>query len=65
MTADFRVLPYVTVPGAAAHTRASFVIEDRQPGLHKTADTPTPAPAAQLRAAEAGADTVQEETARP
>ncbi|XVU25431.1 alkaline phosphatase D family protein [Actinoplanes sp. CA-054009] len=42
MTADFRVLPYVTAPGAPAHTRASFAIEDRNPGLHKLTDVPTP-----------------------
>ena len=64
MTADFRVLPYVTRPGAPVHTRATFVVEDRVPGLHKVADTPTPAvPAA--RGGVAGADTVREETERP
>lgn len=30
---DFRVLPYVTRPGAPVSTRASFVIEDRKPGV--------------------------------
>ena len=64
MTADFRVLPYVTRPGAPVHTRATFVVEDRVPGLHKVAETPTPAvPAA--RGGVAGADTVREETERP
>jgi alkaline phosphatase D len=42
LTADFRVLPYVRRPGAPAHTRATFVIEDRSPALHQTADQPTP-----------------------
>jgi len=42
LTADFRVVPYVTQPGAAAHTRASFVIEDGVAALHQTADHPTP-----------------------
>ena len=42
MTADFRVVPYVTRPGAPAHTRATFVIEDRVPGLYQTGDQPTP-----------------------
>jgi alkaline phosphatase D len=54
MTADFRVLPYVNTPGAPAHTRATFVIEDRVPGLHQTADTPTPTPAPTAGAASTG-----------
>jgi alkaline phosphatase D len=33
LTADFRVLPHVQRPGAPAETRATFVIEDRRPGL--------------------------------
>jgi alkaline phosphatase D len=33
LTADFRVVPYVSRPGAPAETRASFVIEDRAAGL--------------------------------
>jgi alkaline phosphatase D len=32
--ADFRVLPYVTTPGAPVTTRASFVTESGRPGLH-------------------------------
>ncbi|GAA2680017.1 alkaline phosphatase D family protein [Actinoplanes palleronii] len=66
MTADFVVLPYVSRPGAPAHTRASFVIEDRVPGLTKIADSP--APGASLRAegsADLGAETVRQETERP
>ncbi|GLY04917.1 alkaline phosphatase D family protein [Actinoplanes sp. NBRC 101535] len=64
LTADFVVLPYVTTPGAAAHTRATFVIEDRVPGLTRVADNPTPS--ATLRsAAEQGAETVRQETDRP
>jgi alkaline phosphatase D len=42
LTADFVVLPYVSAPGAPAHTRASFVVEDRVPGLTQIADAPTP-----------------------
>ena len=42
MSADFRSLPSVTSPAARAYTRASFVIEDRVPGLQKVADTPLP-----------------------
>ena len=34
MTADFRVLPYVRRPGAPVETRASFVVQDRKPGLN-------------------------------
>jgi alkaline phosphatase D len=30
---DFRVLPYVTTPGAPVSTRASFVVEDKVPGV--------------------------------
>ncbi|AXB41759.1 alkaline phosphatase D family protein [Amycolatopsis albispora] len=30
---DFRVLPYVTKPGAPVSTRASFVVEDQRPGV--------------------------------
>ncbi len=33
MRADFKVLPFVTRPGAPVSTRASFVVEDGQPGL--------------------------------
>jgi alkaline phosphatase D len=67
LTADFVVLPYVTTAGAPAHTRASFVIEDRVPGLHKVADTPTPAPSLRSSAApvDLGAETVRQETERP
>jgi alkaline phosphatase D len=34
MTADFRVLPYVRQEGAPVQTRATFVVEDRRPGLN-------------------------------
>ncbi|SDT73893.1 alkaline phosphatase D family protein [Actinoplanes derwentensis] len=63
LTADFVVLPYVTEPGAAAHTRATFVIEDRVPGLQRIADAPTPS--AGLRTAGPAEDTVRQETSRP
>ncbi len=36
LTADFRVLPYVTRPGAPVSTRASFVVEAGRPGLQRT-----------------------------
>ncbi|HEX8348137.1 MAG TPA: alkaline phosphatase D family protein, partial [Actinoplanes sp.] len=38
LTADFQVVPFVTRPGAPVHTRATFVVEDRVPGLHQVAD---------------------------
>ncbi|MEU4390691.1 alkaline phosphatase D family protein [Kribbella sp. NPDC023855] len=31
---DFRVVPYVTQPGAPITTRASYVVEDRNPHVH-------------------------------
>ncbi|WP_246281890.1 hypothetical protein [Fodinicola acaciae] len=30
---DFRVLPFVTRPGAPIATRASYVVEDKRPGV--------------------------------
>ena len=42
LTADFRVLPYVTRRGAPAHTRATFVVEDRVRALHQTHGRPVP-----------------------
>jgi alkaline phosphatase D len=65
LTADFRVLPYVTRPGAPVHTRATFVVEDRVRGLHKTADRPTPGSVSTLAAGDLGEQTVQQETVRP
>ncbi len=35
LRADYRTLPYVTKPGAAAETAASFVVEDRKPILNR------------------------------
>jgi len=34
MRADFRVVPYVSQPGAPMQTRGSFVVPDREPGLN-------------------------------
>ncbi|GAA5080850.1 alkaline phosphatase D family protein [Nocardia iowensis] len=46
---DFRVVPYIRTPGAPIHTRASFVVQDRIPGVTETSHpdkaTPLPAPA--------------------
>lgn len=36
LTADFRVVPFVSRPGAQAHTQARFVTEDRNPGLNSS-----------------------------
>ncbi|MFI6762482.1 alkaline phosphatase D family protein [Micromonospora sp. NPDC050417] len=67
LEAGFEVLPYVSTPDAPVHTRASFVIEDRVPGLHQTYDRPLDPPAApaQRAAAPSVADTVDRETSRP
>ena len=65
LTADFQVVPYVTRPGAPVHTRATFVIEDRLPGLHQIADNPTPGSASTLATDDLGAATVRQETERP
>ncbi|OXM73804.1 MULTISPECIES: alkaline phosphatase D family protein [Amycolatopsis] len=35
LRADYRILPYVSRPGAAAETAASFVVTDRDPSLHR------------------------------
>ncbi|HET6533731.1 MAG TPA: hypothetical protein VFH03_24340 [Actinoplanes sp.] len=64
MTADFQVVPFGTRPDAGAHP-ATFVIEDGVPGLHQTADSPTPGSVATLRPDDLGAATVHQETVRP
>ncbi|MFC7546154.1 alkaline phosphatase D family protein [Plantactinospora sp. GCM10030261] len=66
LAADFMVLPHVTTPGAPAHRRATFVTEDRVPGLHLTYDRPLdPAPAARGTGPDQGQRTVEQETVRP
>jgi alkaline phosphatase D len=40
LKADFKVVPFVTTPGAPVHTRATFVIDDGVPGVHQTYDRP-------------------------
>ncbi|MFC6022744.1 alkaline phosphatase D family protein [Plantactinospora solaniradicis] len=65
-TADFKVLPQVTTPGAPVHTRASFVVEDRVPGLHQTYDRPVdPATATARSGVDQAAETRAQETVRP
>jgi alkaline phosphatase D len=62
LDADFKVVPYVNTPGASVHTRASFTVEDRVPGLHQTYDRPLD-PA--VLSADLLPDTTEWETARP
>lgn len=40
--ADYRVVPYVRRRGAPIHTRASFLVENGHPALHKIADNKVP-----------------------
>ncbi|MEO3746121.1 alkaline phosphatase D family protein [Plantactinospora sp. B5E13] len=67
LAVDFKVLPYVTTPDAPVHTRASFVVEDRAPGLHQTYDRPLdpPASAATRTGSAPAVDPVAQETVRP
>ncbi|MFD0688758.1 alkaline phosphatase D family protein [Actinomadura fibrosa] len=44
MRADFKTVPFVRTPGAAVSTKATFVIEDRVPGLRQTYLRPYSAP---------------------
>ncbi|WP_189242665.1 alkaline phosphatase D family protein [Planobispora rosea] len=65
LTADFRVLPQVTQPGAAVHTKATFVIEDRVPGVRQTYLRPIGPQARTLPPADQIQETVDLETRRP
>jgi alkaline phosphatase D len=65
LSADFQVVPYVTRPGAPVYTRASFVVEDRVPGLHQTYDRPIDPAVSALRVEDPAAATVRQETERP
>ncbi|WP_246050823.1 alkaline phosphatase D family protein [Nocardioides guangzhouensis] len=40
MTTDYRCVPVVTTPDAAAFTRATYVVEDEVPGLQEVAANP-------------------------
>ncbi len=67
MTVDFRCLSQVRSPGAEAFSRATFVVEDRRPGLNLTAEQPVPG-ARSLRgrsARDLGRETIRLETERP
>ncbi|NUS08594.1 MAG: alkaline phosphatase [Nonomuraea sp.] len=64
LTADFKVVPQVREPGAEAYTRATFVVEDRVPGVRQTylrPMDPTISPRRQVTVE----DTVRLETERP
>ncbi|MEO3796266.1 alkaline phosphatase D family protein [Nonomuraea sp. B10E15] len=63
MTADFKVVPQVQTPGGEVYTRATFVIEDRTPGVQQTYLRPVdPALRSQPMTVE---ETVRLETERP
>ncbi|GII65675.1 alkaline phosphatase [Sphaerisporangium krabiense] len=64
LTADFRVVPHVQTPGAAVHTKATFVVEDRVPGVRQTYLRPAD-PALRTTGAPTIEDTVRLETDRP
>ncbi|HWJ56489.1 MAG TPA: alkaline phosphatase D family protein, partial [Vicinamibacterales bacterium] len=34
-TTDYRVVPFVSRPGASVETRASLVVENGRPGIHR------------------------------
>ncbi|MER7208761.1 alkaline phosphatase D family protein [Streptosporangium sp. NPDC000239] len=68
LTADFTVLPQVRQAGAQAHVKATFVVEDRVPGVRQTYLRPA-APAASRMPTEPETDLIQKvvdlETRRP
>ncbi|WP_242454005.1 alkaline phosphatase D family protein [Bailinhaonella thermotolerans] len=64
ISAEFRVVPAVTRPGAPAHTKARFVIADRDPRLHLEYLRPYTGPALRSDAAVIR-DTIARETDRP
>ncbi|NBE98234.1 alkaline phosphatase [Nonomuraea sp. KC401] len=63
MTADFKVVPQVQTPGGEVYTRATFVVEDRVPGVQQTYLRPLD-PAARSRPMTVD-ETVRLETERP
>ncbi|MBA9004627.1 alkaline phosphatase D family protein [Thermomonospora cellulosilytica] len=64
--AHFKVLPYVRRPGAPVHTKATFVIEDRVPGVQQTYLRPVEQTlAARSAPVDPGRQTVIDETVRP
>jgi alkaline phosphatase D len=65
LTADFKVVPVVRTPGAAVHTKATFVIEDRVPGLQQTYLRPVDQAFRTQAGVDQGEQTVRDETVRP
>ncbi|MFG1970117.1 alkaline phosphatase D family protein [Nonomuraea fuscirosea] len=64
LAADFKVVPQVRAPGAGVHTRATYVIEDRVPGVQQTYLRPLD-PALRLGRRITAEETVRLETERP
>ncbi|WP_245740130.1 alkaline phosphatase D family protein [Nonomuraea maritima] len=64
LTADFKVVPRVRTPDAAAYTRATFVVEDRVPGVRQTYLRPLD-PTLRTRHETSVEETVRRETDRP
>ncbi|MFI6323107.1 alkaline phosphatase D family protein [Nonomuraea sp. NPDC050556] len=65
MTADFKVVPRVQVPGSEVHTKATFVIEDRVPGVQQTYLRPVDPTLARSLPETTIEETVRLETDRP
>ncbi|MEV4254435.1 alkaline phosphatase D family protein [Spirillospora sp. NPDC049652] len=66
MKADFKTVDTVRTPGAAASTKATYVIEDRVPGLKQTYLRPYTPPKGFARSnADLDRQTVEAETDRP
>ncbi|MFC4911844.1 alkaline phosphatase D family protein [Actinomadura gamaensis] len=63
MKADFKTVPTVRTPGAAASTKATYVIEDRVPGLHQTYLRPYTKPGTLTATPDLDRQTVEAETA--
>ncbi|WP_424536458.1 alkaline phosphatase D family protein [Sphaerisporangium viridialbum] len=64
MTSDFRVVPHVQEPGSEVHTKATFVIEDRAPGVRQTYLRPLD-PSLRVARPITVEETVELETKRP
>lgn len=60
---DYRVVPYVTRPGAPIHTRASFEVLNGRPHLRKMSDQALPAGLQKSREVEADRIRAQEQAA--
>ncbi|WP_214327390.1 alkaline phosphatase D family protein [Nonomuraea sediminis] len=64
ITADFKVVPQLRQPGAEVYTKATFVVEDRVPGVQQTYLRPLPPSIAAEREITVD-ETVRLETERP